>query len=103
MSGGPMGGDAGDDREDPARSATVEPPGDTSRRDFLKLAGLTLSASGLAATACEPVDEATFEALNLDPDFSTVLYRAEDMVALGFGFVNLKVDKDGRFLERKNK
>lgn len=101
-----------DDGKDPHQPDAIADLGDlsastgleTSRRDFLKITGLAVSAAGLPSglAGCEVVDEEWSAPLDLNPDFTTVLYRPEDMVALGFSFVNLKVVGAGQ-LERKNK
>ena len=77
-----------------------------NRRDFLKLAGV--SASAVAAPGCDDGDatsSATSAELHIAEDlpfdFSLMVRRKEDFLALRFDFINFEPDGHFRSLRRK--
>jgi hypothetical protein len=103
---------AGDGRERTSTADAVSPSatsagneGDLSRRGFLKIAGVSLSAVALPEflSACGPdgkpepgsMQAALAEAVGRNPELFVTLYRREDMVALTFGFISMHLDEGG--------
>lgn len=104
----PSSEEVGDGALQRTQDGAAERDDGLSRRTFLKYAGVSFSAVAIsdALTSCAPGTEPHDQsegalAASCQPEFMVSATRKEDLLALVFGFANMRPSADGRQLVRQ--